>query len=170
MGYFPSIENNFADALKKNALVILVNPCRPFFEHEIDRAVHFVEQGGRLLILDGPQNKNSTSNQLLKKFKIHIDFTEFKREVLLDRDNKAAGTAIRSGSVRGGEAFLKAGGKKPVFSVLKRGKGVLGVMADSYLFTNLQMGGTQVKPSEKQLKIYGLEFYVISTIENYIVK
>ncbi|OQY56810.1 MAG: hypothetical protein B6245_17870, partial [Desulfobacteraceae bacterium 4572_88] len=54
---------------------------------------------------------------------------------------------------------------KSVFSVKRQGKGLFGVMADSHIFANSQMGGTQIRPDKTRRQIYDTEFYLIETLE-----
>ena len=166
MGYVPMLEKKLSDALKKGEMVVVINPVKPFTEDEVQQVISFVEKGGRFLLLDGPQNKKSVSNQLLKPFEMKIDFSEIKQAKLYDRRNEEICTAKRTGTVEGGTAFIMTDDKKPVFSVIKRGKGLMGVMADSFIFGNPQMGGTQISPDQTREQIYSMEFYMIDIMGN----
>ncbi|OQY59144.1 MAG: hypothetical protein B6245_08355, partial [Desulfobacteraceae bacterium 4572_88] len=142
MEYVPSVENSLSDALEKGDMVVMINPTKAFAVADTDQILAFVENGGRFLLLDGPQNKDSASDKLLDTFQMEIDFSEIKKAALFDRENKFMGFAKRSGSIRGGQSFLTTQDGKSVFSVKRQGKGLFGVMADSHIFANSQMGGT----------------------------
>ena len=133
--YVPSFEQTLENALMKGNLVVVVNPTKPFTNDEIRRVEKYVEQGGSFLILDGPQNKASTSNQLLKPFQMQVEFSEIKQSVIYNNRYKKLSPAKRSGTVIGGQAILMTDDKQPMFSIAKRGKGIMAVMADSYIFT-----------------------------------
>ena len=96
---------------------------------------------------------------------MNINFNELKNTTLFNNSGTAVGPAVKSGTVKGGKAFLKTEKGLSVFSVIQKGKGLLGVMADSHIFTNPQMGGTQITPSKKRLRIYELEFFLIKQLE-----
>ena len=164
LGYVPSFEQTLEDALMKGDLVVVINPTKPFTNDEIRQVEKYVERGGSFLILDGPQNKTSTSNQLLKPFQMRIKFSEIKQSVIYNNRYKKLGPAKRSGTVIGGQAILMTGDKQPVFSIAKRGKGVMAVMSDSYIFNNSQMGGTQIVPNQEQQQIYNLEFFILERL------
>lgn len=165
MGYVPSLETKLSDALKTGDMVIVINPVNPFTDGDIRQISDFVEKGGRFLLLDGPQNKQSASDRLLKAFGMEIDFSETARSPLYKPDREFMGFAQRTGSVKGGKAFLLTQDGNAVFSIAGRGKGLMGVMADSYLFANPQMGGTQISPDQIREQIYRLEFYMIGRME-----
>jgi len=42
---------------------------------------------------------------------------------------------------------------------------VVGVVAASYVFTNLQMGDTQVMPNEEQQKIFSMQFFILDALQ-----
>jgi len=168
MEYVPTMEDRLSDALKKGDMVVVINPVKHFTDTETDRILAFVENGGRFLLLDGPRNRKSTSGELVKAFQMEIDFSEIKQAALFDSENKFMGFAKRSGSVKGGRSFLVTREGKSVFSVKKRGKGVFGVMANSHIFANSQMGGTQITPDKIRRQIYDIEFHLIDIMEEKI--
>ena len=164
MGYVPSLEKKLELALKKGDLVVITNPVKSFNEDIILKVIDFVENGGRLLVIDGPQNKRSSSNQLLRDFQMEINFSEIQKSKLYNKNNDLMGTAIKTGIVKGGIPFLLTSDKKSIFSVTQKGKGQIGVVADSYVFSNNQMGGTQIVPNAHQRKIYNLEFFILNVL------
>ncbi len=165
LDYVPSLIDNLEDSLLDGSFTVIFNPAKPFGDDEIKLVRRFVEEGGRLLVVDGPQNKKSTANQLLGEFLMEIDYGQIKKSAVINRDGVKMGFVERSGTVSGGEGYLKTEDNKTVFAIREVGKGVVGVMAGSYIFTNPKMGGTQIKPSLEQQKIYGLEFYILRMME-----
>lgn len=162
MGYVPALEKTLSDALDKGEMVVVINPVKPFSSNEIEQVTAFVENGGHFLLLDGPQNRRSTSNQLLKAFDMEIDFSRIRKATLYDsKTGETLCPATLTGTVKGGVPMAVTRDKNAVFSMLRQGKGLLGVMADSYIFGNPQMGGTQITPDKVREQIYRMEFYII---------
>jgi hypothetical protein len=60
------------DALSGDALVIFY-PSRGVTDEFRDRLVEYVAAGGKLLLVDSPENKGSTANDLLKPFRLSVD-------------------------------------------------------------------------------------------------
>ncbi len=166
MGYVPYLEKRLSDALKNRDMVVMINPDRRFADSDIQEIVRFVENGGRFLLLDGPRNRKSSSNQLLKAFDMEIVFSEAKDSVLYDSAHQPVCTAQKTAVVKGGSSFLTREDKESVFSVKGRGKGFIGVMSGSHLFGNPVMGGTQIVPDQTRQQIYRAEFYMIEVMEN----
>jgi hypothetical protein len=176
LGYVPSFEQTLENALMKGNLVVVVNPTNPFTDDEIRQVIRYVEQGGSFLLLDGPQNKRSTANQLLKPFQMQIRYSNpsaktqqarDKQSVIYNKRYETLSPAKRACTVIGGQAVLMTDNEQPVFSIAKREKGMLAVMADSYIFTNAQMGNTHVMPDQEQQKIYELEFFILERLVEY---
>lgn len=165
LDYVPIVKNRYLDCLDENSFVVIFNPVKPFSYDEIQKTEEFVRNGGKLLLIDGPQNSLSSSNLLLKGFGLSLNSKRIGRTKLFTGDNKELGVAINSGSVKGGQVQLKTSSGTPVFSTVKFGKGIVGVMSNSYIFLNPQIGGTQIKPSSIQQKIYHTEFYLFEMME-----
>ncbi|MCP4118707.1 MAG: hypothetical protein GY737_25595 [Desulfobacteraceae bacterium] len=165
LGYVPELENDLDAALQKDAMVFIIMPTRVFKDDEIKKIVGFVENGGKVILLDSPRNSKTTSNRLLENFDMKINFDALSDTILFDHNKKPICKGIKSGTVSGGKPFITTKDGLPVFSVTKRGKGKIGVMANAHIFTNQQMGGTQIIPSAEQLEFFALEYYIIGTME-----
>jgi len=163
MGYVPSLHESLPENLENNELLIIINPIKSFFNEDIEKIISFVNNGGALLILDDPENSNSTSNELLKFFKIKIDFNKISNSILF-HDNNIIGISENSGTVIGGEPLLKTKDNKAVCSIVKKGKGKVIAMANSIIFSNSKMGGTQIAPDKKRQQIYNTEFFILEKI------
>lgn len=164
LGYFPSLQPSLKQALEKGDLVVIANPKKSFTQSCIERITKYIKNGGALLLLDGPHNTNSTSNQLLSHFKMQLDFNEVKRSVIYNQSHEYVSLAVHSGSVKGGQPILTLADGRPVFSISRMGEGVLAVIADSYLFTDIQQGVYNVPPNPEQLKINRLEFLIFANL------
>ena len=167
LDFTPKLEEKIADCFeKKDGFLILINPATPFSEEVIKQAVSFVEGGGKLLILDAPQNQGMTSQPLLASFGMGMARRVISKAELIDRAGLPIGLTVMSGTVEGGEPCLRTRDNQTVFAVKRFGKGRIGVMADSHMFSNQVMGGTQMTPTQKQLDIYKVMFYVLRVMES----
>ncbi len=164
-GFFPTLETTLESALTKGELTVLINPVKPFTGEDIRRISQYVEGGGRLLLLDGPWNRRSSSGRLLEAFDMGLENAGIKETAVFNRLGINMGTIREAGSVRGGRPILLSRDKKPLFSMVQKGKGALGVMNFSKTLSNPVMGGTQVRPTDARLKIYELMYYMIDTME-----
>jgi hypothetical protein len=60
-----------------NATIVMILPTRPATDEFRDRLVRFVEEGGRLLVIDaGLSEVPSTSNQILRPFGLSLDYNQ----------------------------------------------------------------------------------------------
>ncbi len=168
MDYVPSLQDKLVDSLQAGTFTVIFNPTKPFGADEIESVSLFVKNGGRLLLVDGPQNINSTANQLLKEFQLNIEYATIGKSAVVNEVGDKIGFVQKSGIVSGGKAYLRTEKEQTVFAVKKVGKGAVGVMADSSLFANPTMGGTQIKPSPAQQMIYKMEFYILRMMEQAI--
>jgi hypothetical protein len=163
VGYVPSLERKLETALEKGKLVVIINPNKSFTEGEIQQTINYVERGGSLLILDGPQNERTTSNQLLEPFNMQFQLFEL-RESGIYWSNKKVATAKRISTVAGGQALLTADNRQPVFSIARRGKGIVAATSLSYMFNDNQMGNTTVLLNQEQKQINNLEFWMLRNL------
>lgn len=65
LGYIPKVTENMEEGLEKGDIVVLINPARPFTEEEVNKALTYVQGGGKIVLLDSALNRESTANQLL---------------------------------------------------------------------------------------------------------
>ncbi|MBF0467641.1 MAG: hypothetical protein HQK61_01950, partial [Desulfamplus sp.] len=163
--YVPSFDGfNNAFSSRKD-IVVLINPVARFLDDEIAFIDQYIKNGGKLLIMDDPENKNSTSNQLLSHFDIKIDFTGINNSYLINPYSSMKLEIEHAGSVEGGKSVFKSQDQKNYFTVKQYGKGFIGVMGDSSVFANKSMGDTQILPDQYQKQIYQLEFLIIKAME-----
>lgn len=166
MDFVPQLKEKIADCLeKKDGFLILINPVKPFSDAAIKKVTSFVEQGGKLLVLEAPRNKRPVAEALLASFGMAVNRSEISGADLIDHEGLPMGATLKSGSVTGGEPYLRTRYNQAVFSVRTFGKGRIGVMADSHMFSNPAMGGTQVTPTPQQLDIYKTAFYLLRVME-----
>jgi hypothetical protein len=164
-GYFPTLEADLGSTLEKGDLVVLINPVKTFSSDDIKRITDYIEEGGRMLILDGPRNRQSTTNRLLEAFGMGLDPSSIADSRVYTPDGTPMGRIRGAGTVKGGRASLLTPDGRSLFSVARKGKGTLGVMNFAATFANPSMGGTQIRPDETRLKIYNLMYYMIDIME-----
>ena len=73
LGVHPVAKKSFNEALQVAQVVVVINPHKPFSTEDQRQLHHFLEHGGRLLLMDSVTNNNVYSNQLLKGFNAQID-------------------------------------------------------------------------------------------------
>jgi hypothetical protein len=110
LGYVPSLKDKFQDALQNSDAVVIINPSKPFSEDEIRSTEEFLNNGGRLLLIDDPKlNKHSNANQLISKFGIHLIPSDLlNTPVKIFRSINDTGLILSSsaGEVNGGNTIL----------------------------------------------------------------
>ena len=106
----PKLYNNYGDALKGAGSLVIINPVKPFSKSEIQKTKDFVENGGKIFLIDDPAKTNlSVSNNFLASLSIPLilkrnsssPVTIFRRknDTLLVGSNSAA-------EVSGGKQLL----------------------------------------------------------------
>ena len=167
LGLFPKVAFDPVEALKGSEMVVLINPDGVFTDAMVQKLTAWVEKGGRLLVLDDPGNKASTAAALLNAFGMGMDGDKpLSGAVIHAESRNRVFQARRAGRVTGGRAILKTPGGSAYFSTRKVGKGLVGGMAESRVFTNRVMGHTQSIPGEKELEIFRLEYFILNTMLN----
>ena len=174
VGYYPFTGRTLEEDLQDASILIIINPDRPFSPRELDLLKHYLEGGGKLLLMDSVNNQNSTADLLLASFGMKIQ-----------RERKVALPALYSTSwmsrmghntacaIEGGEGLLFSPDGSPILSTARVGEGMIAVLTFSQLFTNPPMGGSyRVVPNREQRDIYELQFnllrgLVLGDLKNY---
>ena len=147
----PSMQKSLDNALEEGDAIVIINPVKSFTESDIEDINEYLESGGKVLLMDGVLNGNSTANELLKKFNINV-------EIYNESENSS---------------FLKINGNKDTYyyqnnyanvSITNISKGVLVVVVDSSIFSNSVMGGAFTVPTTIQRQVYDIEFYILENI------
>ncbi|MEI6127478.1 MAG: DUF4350 domain-containing protein, partial [Pseudomonadota bacterium] len=143
-------------------MLVFVNPVKNFSPEEIRRLESYVEQGGRVLVIDNPKSKNSTAHQILAPFNIRIRYDQYQENAGLYEGTQIAGTIASYAPVEGGEPLLISDSQKVFCTKATRGSGMLAAVACSSSLTNEKMGETETVPNEQQQFLYKLEFWLLS--------
>ncbi len=139
VGQFPFRHDRFKDALANSEVVVVINATQPFSATEVRRAKAFVEQGGRLLVLDDLSNANSQVNRLLRAFGAKITSGKPESGYLTTPAGRRWGIPASGRAIEGGRALLLVG-DVPVASVIESGRGRCVVISCASVFSDEQMG------------------------------
>ncbi|MCX6666544.1 MAG: hypothetical protein NT038_10900 [Euryarchaeota archaeon] len=176
VGCHPLLYNNFNSALTNCDLLVIINPEIGFTNQEITLITDYVKSGGKVLLMDSIYNINSTANQLLSFFDIHITTEEepysvnianiynnysFQPERTL---SVGATTTVPHIVIDGGKPILSDSNGHVILSIKNYGTGALAVFVDSSTFSEWKMGGAFTIPDEEQNEIYNLEYYIIENL------
>lgn len=194
LGVFSTAKKRFAEALHSGNVVVVVNPNKPFSPSDLHQLDHFLDRGGRLLLMDSITNDNAFANQLLKRFevqiaqqpgpvKVSLQVPKAAERVAAQRGGPAAGIgaaeqvsyeARSHGEMRfpqlsitgRGNPILADDGLRVVAQEVKRGHGSIVVFVDSAHFSNAFMGAVYKKPDDKERQAYKDLFFLF---ENYLL-
>ena len=163
VGYYPFTGKTLKEDLKDASMLIIINPNKEFQPDELEKVKDFLQQGGKLLLMDGANNLNSTANELLAPFGMKIKGE--KKVTLPSTYNTSWMSRLgqnKAFAIEGGDGLLFSVEGKPILVTAKTGKGMIAIMTFSQLFTNPPMGGSyRVQPNQQQKEIYELEFNIL---------
>ena len=165
LGYFTFRSD--APDLFDSDLVVLMHPNQsvtPQFMRFRDRLVEYVHSGGKVLVLDSPQNTKSTANNLLKPFGVAVDGSADLSGPLRVPDGWPSTTVTGAARIRGGQPLARVG-QHPVAAVARHGQGSVTVIGFATRFADGHMGVTgDVVPDEQLRNVYELEYALVRAI------
>jgi hypothetical protein len=163
VGYYPFTGKTLHDDLTDADILVIINPHKRFSPAENSWVKDYLENGGKVLVMDSADNDNSTADELLAGFGMKMN--RGKNTTLPSAYSPSwMGTAGRNRAIaiEGGEALLRSSEGEPILSVVKVGSGTVAALTFSRLFTNPPMGGSyRVAPNQQQRAIYDLEFNLL---------
>lgn len=175
VGCIPSVKTTLENALQNGDLVIILNPTKPFTQHELSDLSEYIMNGGKCLVMDTVFNLNSTANDLLQLFSMEIDTLDRQMNARIGGQN--LGTIFSSDdfsstgcslqpylTIQGGTPILTGEYEQPIFSILKYGRGLLAVFVDSAMFSEWKMGNTFMFPDAVRRPIYNAEYYILESL------
>ncbi len=132
--------------------VVVICPQRSVGPQYIERLVQYVKQeGGRLLVIDSPENTDSTANDLLRPFGLAVRHDRIfrgnteGRPGLMITDDWPALQIRRACTVTGGEPIARLG-TEPVAAVARFGdadkRGTVMAVGFGSVFNDSNMGGS----------------------------
>jgi hypothetical protein len=167
VGCTPSYESTLESALEKGDAVVIINPTKDFTVDDINAVASYISRGGKLLLMDGALNADSTANELLYYFGMYINRTYADKNIdnivanLENVDN--IGIVARPAlSIYGGTPVLLAD-NLVALSVYEQNGGKL-VVVDSFMFSDARMGGVFTVPDQATRELYNLEYYIFENI------
>ena len=139
-------------------------PNIPVSQEFRDALVDYVSKGGKVLILDAPENINSKANSLLYPFGININRTTSQNGQLKAPTDWPVITINSSYSIEGAEPFLWAG-NTTIGATKKFGKGTVTIISFGSRFADAYMGITgDTVPDQELRKVFDLEFEILKRI------
>ncbi len=175
IGCVPSFETTLNEAVKKADIIVFINPIKTFSNNDIDLISKFIENGGKMLVMDSITNSLSTSNELISNFGMWINKKSDNLQ-LFDNisgigENNSKGIIVSPYlSISGGEKTIIDERNETQIGVMnfyneRTGKnGTIVVVVDSYTFRDQNMGGVFTEPNDEQLKIYDTEFLILEEL------
>jgi hypothetical protein len=175
VGCVPSLEKNLKDSIAYGDIIVIINPIQSFTEPDIQMLTTYLENGGRVLLMDSITNIKSTANELIGTFGVWVTTNTNDQRVYHNVSEIESNSSIGNISspyltVSGGKRILIAGNNETCASMMEfsnatTGKlGTLIVVVDSYTFSDAIMGGTFTEPTERQRQIYETEFFLFRSI------
>ncbi|MCP4630669.1 MAG: hypothetical protein GY850_45220 [bacterium] len=161
LGYVPMAVANLKDAVIQGDLVIIINPVKHLTREKKDQLSNYVNQGGKLIIMDNAYNRKSTANEIIQDFGMKLEMKPLNGVLFYDLKGRRISATEQAKKIEGGRPVLLTEKNDALLSYVKQGKGIIAVFADSMLFSDRMMGTTGIVPSSEQLKIYELEFWIL---------
>ena len=167
LGYSTARGSN-TEAFSGDLLVILYPSREPSGEFR-DRLVQYVTSGGKLLVVDSPQNAKSTANDLLKPFKLAVDRATARQGTLVISDDEGrlwARISIDTAwKLSGGEPFAALDPQTPIGTMTRFGKGAVTVVGFGSLWNNAGLRGSwDLPPPAKSLLPYDVLTAVVRAL------
>jgi len=141
LGYYPF--RAAGSELTDSSIIVFMNPhlsIPPGFKEKLKK---YVASGGKLLVIDSPENNKSTATRLLqvfdRKLKIRPPYVPLSGRLASLPKGWPAPTVKNSLEVEGGTPFARLKGR-PVGAWVKYNKGEVWVLGFGSRFTDNQMG------------------------------
>jgi len=164
VGYYPFTGKTLMEDLREApSILIIINPHQEFHPDELTKIKAYLEQGGKILLMDSPLNEQSTANELLVPLGMNI---KRDKEITLPVPYHLSWMTRHGQSsafpIEGGNGLLQSVEGLPIISTATMGKGMIAIMTFSQLFTNPPMGGSyRIEPNQQQRQIYELQFDIL---------
>ena len=159
LGYFP-FRLAAPDVFDCDAIVLL-HPNKTVTSKFRRRLVEYVHAGGKVLVLDSPQNTSSTANSLLHPFGLTVDRSVSLSGDLLMPPGWPSAPVAAALEIRGGVPLANIGGR-PVAAFVRQGKGSVTAIGFGSRFTDANMGVTDdIIPDAKLRRVFGVEYALL---------
>jgi hypothetical protein len=138
-GYFP-VRRRGLDVFSGDVLVVLC-PSRSVSESYRERLLEFVAAGGKLLVIDSPENTASTANSLLQPFGLSVLQDRAWQGSLSLGEGRIPLRIEAAREVTGGEPVGRMD-KTPVAALAQYGKGAVMAIGFGSRFNDTSLGGS----------------------------
>jgi hypothetical protein len=139
-----TVRKDGSDAFSGDALVIIC-PSRSATDDFLDGLTQYVAGGGKLLVIDSPENTGSTADGLLWPFGLSIHHDRAWQGKLSTTAPLPRLDVTRANQVAGGEPLGRLD-KLAVIATAKYGKGSVMVVGCGSLWNDKQMGELESEP------------------------
>jgi hypothetical protein len=159
LGYFTSRRSG-RDAFTGN-LLVFTHPNLTVGNEFRDELVDYVVSGGKVLILDSPENTQSTANSLLYPFGLTVNHNSRPNGQLRVLENWPVIRIDSACGIEGGQPLLWVA-NTPVAARVRHGKGTVTVIGFGSRFADAFMGVTgDVVPNQQLRTVFDLQFQLI---------
>jgi hypothetical protein len=163
LGYFFHRSQNPARAFDGD-MTVIIYPSKSLPSGYVDAMTSYVKKGGKVLILESPENKTSVAPDLLKPFGLGLGATIEDGGELSIGPGWPKIKVTTSHEVTGGTPIMRIG-DKPVAATASRGKGIVTVVGFGSRFSDANMGFSgDMDPDNDLRAVYGLDFELISSM------
>ncbi len=162
LGYFTSRRQG-RDALTGD-LIVFTYPNLTVKDEFREKLVSYVASGGKVLILDSPENTQSTASSLLYPFGISLDQRYRLNGQLKAPENWPVVKIDSSYQIDGGEPFVWIA-NRPIAAKVNYGKGTVTIIGFGSRFADAFMGASgNVVPNNELRQVYELQFRILKDI------
>jgi hypothetical protein len=126
-------------------VLVAICPSRAVSAEFRRQVEQYVDAGGKLLVIDSPENTSSTANSLLWPFRMSIPHDRVRKGKLTAAVKMPAVEVDSVCEIVGGKPVVKLD-KCPVAAVLRHGKGSVMAVGFGSLWNDMAMGETWVGP------------------------
>ena len=163
LGYFTFRASG--SELTDASVIVFLKPNLSIPEEFKDQLKRYVAGGGKLLVMDSPENAKSTASRLVHQFglKFRRPYNPASGKLTVSAGWPAP-TVNSSMEVEGGEPFVQLNGR-PVGARVKYGKGEVWAIGFATRFTDNRMGFiADVTPTGELVPVFEYVFTLLRTI------
>jgi len=162
LGYFTSRRSG--PDVTAGDLVVFAYPTRMVTQEFRDSIADYVASGGRVLVLDSPENAASTANSLLYPFGVALDSSRKLAGFVQAMEERPPIRIESAYAIAGGQPVISLNGS-PIAATVRHGQGSVTVVGFASLFADSHMGVTgDIVPDETLRTVFDLEFALLREI------
>jgi len=162
LAYFTTRQSG-ADAFRGDLLIFFYPNQRVTPEFR-DQVVRYVDSGGKVLVLDSPENAKSTANSLLWPFGLARKAQTNVKGALKAPEGWPSAPIDAAWEVTGGQPLMHVAGKT-VAATVRHGKGTVTLIGFGSRFADNKMGVTgDIVPDASMRAVYDLQFKLLRAI------